>query len=448
MKFALLAFLLLISQTAHAKPNIIFILADDLGYGDLGSYGQTKISTPNLDEMAKKGLRFTHHYSGSTVCAPSRNSLMTGQHTGHTTIRGNPRGGGVPLRPEDLTIGEILQGAGYITGFIGKWGMGRAGTTGTPNKQGFDHFFGFLNQGNAHFYYPDFLWRNSEKIPNNRYSHDLFTEEALSFIQGNRSRPFFLLVAYTIPHAELLVPEESMSPYEFPETPWEGEHYGHQKRPRAAYAGMISRMDRDVGRILGLIKEIGIEEDTLVLFSSDNGPATAGGADPEFFDSNGPLKGLKGSLREGGIRVPLISYWPGTILPGVTNYPSAFWDWLPTFAELAEAGAPAGDGLSLVPTLLGDAQPEHDYLYWEIHYQTSEQAIRMGKWKGYRESPDSKLEMYDVTDEENDLSSEHPEIVRQIEKYMDEARTPSENYPLENMTLWIKLRRTVKRWLQ
>jgi len=345
------------------KPNIIFILADDLGYGDLSCYGQKKFRTPNIDRLAAEGILFTDHYSGSTVCAPSRCSLMVGRHTGHALVRGNyeigPGGFGaeLPLRPEDTTVAEVLKKAGYKTAVLGKWGMGIDNTTGRPNKKGFDYFFGFLNQAHAHYYYPEYLWRNRDKIelPENKngrrglYSHDLFIDETLRFMERSKDGPFFIYCALTIPHAELLVPEDSLKPFKgkFPETPYIKSNaggspedgfgaYASQDYPKAAFAGMVTRLDRDLGTIMRKLKQLGIDEDTLVIFTSDNGPHKEGGADPVFFNSSGPLKGTKRDLYEGGIRVPFIARWPGKIEPAsVSNHPSAFWDFLPTAAEIA-----------------------------------------------------------------------------------------------------------------
>ncbi len=438
--------------TRHAarqrKPNIIYILADDLGYGDLGCYGQKKVKTPNLDRLAAEGMRFTDHYSGSTVCAPSRNCLMTGEHTGHAWLRGNQRH---PLRKEDVTVAELLKRAGYATGCVGKWGLGMNGTTGAPNRQGFDLFFGFVNQSRAHFYYPPHVWRNEEKVSlegndvkrqSGQYVHDLFTGEALEFVRDNRTGPFFLYLPYTIPHAELTVPEDSMAPYngKFPEKRWPKDHYGGQDTPHAAFAGMVSRLDRDVGRIMELLREMGLDENTIVMFSSDNGPHKEGGADPDFFESNGPLVGIKRDLYEGGVRVPMIARWPGRISPGsVTNHVSAFWDVLPTCAELAGLAAPEGiDGISFVPTLRGRSrQRRHNYLYWEFYEQGGKQAVRRGDWKAVRlnvrRDPENPLELYNLArdiGETTNVADEYPDIVAEIAAIMNTAHTESEHYKL------------------
>lgn len=438
------------------KPNIIFILADDLGYGDLGCYGQKRIKTPELDRMAAEGMRFIQHYAGSTVCAPSRCSLMTGLHTGHARIRGNAR---LPLEPNDLTLAELLKTCGYTTGLIGKWGLGQADSTGMPNRKGFDYFFGYLNQIRAHNYYPDWLWRNQEKVKlENKvifaesgyakgigsastrravYSHDLFTQEALGFIERNQQQPFFLYLAYTIPHANNESHLLNRHGMEVPD-------YGIYKEqdwpdPQKGHAAMITRMDRDIGRLLNKVKQLNLDEDTLLFFSSDNGPHQEGGFVPEFNDSNGPLRGIKRDLYEGGIRVPMIARWPGKIKPGSeSDHISAFWDFLPTCAELAGVSEPEGlDGISLVPTLLGrsERQKKHDFLYWEFHWwKPTKQAVRMGDWKAVRLEPNKPLELYKLRHdlgEQNNVAAEHPEIVARIETYLKNARTDSPQWPMK-----------------
>jgi len=452
------------------RPNVVFILADDLGYGHLGSYGQTKIRTPNLDRLADDGLRFTDFYAGSTVCAPSRSVLMTGRHTGHTSVRGNT--GGLPLLPEDVTLGEVLQEAGYATGIFGKWGLGDHGTTGVPYRQGFDEFVGYLHQVHAHFYYTPFLWDNdrSLELPGNEngerttYSHDVITERALAFVREHRDGPFFLYVAYTLPHTELLVPEESMREYdgEFPEPhPYPGDgHYAPQPKPRTAFAAMVSRMDRDVGRLVALLQELGIDRRTMVLFSSDNGGQDGWGADLAFFRGNGPLRGGKMSLYEGGIRVPLIASWPGVIGGGKTSeHVWAFWDVLPTLAELAGAQPPQGiDGVSMLPGLLGADRtgheaPAHEFLYWEygnvLGQAPIRQAARWGSWKGVRADLGAPLELYDLgTDlgETTDVADEHPDVVARISAYLDSARTPTRTYPPEVSTYRYVGQDSVRGW--
>ncbi|MEN6425230.1 MAG: arylsulfatase [Phycisphaerales bacterium] len=431
------------------RPNIIFILADDLGYGDLGCYGQRSIRTPNLDRMATEGMIFTDHYAGSTVCAPSRCCLMTGLHTGHAFIRGNDR---IPLRPSDVTVAELLRQAGYTTGIVGKWGLGEPDSTGIPNRKGFDHWFGYLNQRHAHNYYPDYLWRNEGKVPlanevmpvnppggvatkRVQYSSDLFTADALKFIDRNRRRPFFLYLAYTIPHANNEAKPDGM------EVPSYGLYANeYWPNPQKGHAAMITRMDADIGRLFARLKSLSLDRKTLVLFSSDNGPHKEGGADPAFFDSSGVLRGCKRDVYEGGIRVPLIARWPGRIAAGSgSDHVSAFWDFLPTCCELTGVPAPQGiDGLSILPTLLGrpEMQQKHEYLYWEFHEQGKKQAVRMGDWKGVRlnvaKDPNGPIELYDLTGdmgEERNVADQHPDIVRRIATIMASARTPSEHWP-------------------
>ena len=436
------------------KPNIIFIMADDLGYGDLGCYGQAQIKTPHIDRLAAQGMRFTDHYAGSTVCAPSRCSLMTGLHTGHTYVRGNREikpMGQLPLLPDTVTMPKVLKEAGYTTALIGKWGLGGPGSSGIPNKQGFDTFFGYLCQRHAHNYYPEYLFRNEERVPlpgnkianpredgagvaveRGQYSHDMIAEEALQFIETNKDRPFFLYLAVTIPHANneagrkgMEVPEYGI--YEDKDWP----------EPQKGHAAMISRLDRDLGRIMETLRKSGIDKKTLVLFTSDNGPHREGGANPEFFDSNGPLRGNKRDLYEGGIRVPLIARWPGKVKPGtVSHHISAFWDFLPTFAELAGVEhLPSIDGISMLPTLMGKPakQKQHEFLYWEFHERGSKQAVRMGDWKAVRFGVNGKLELYNLKEdigEEHNTAEHHPDIVAKIESYFKTARTDSQFWNL------------------
>lgn len=446
---------LLFCAQPSRRPNIITILADDLGYGDLGCYGQKNIKTPNLDKMAAEGIRFTDHYAGSTVCAPSRCCLMTGLDTGHARIRGNAT---VPLAPEDITLPELLKSAGYSTGLIGKWGLGEAGSTGVPNEKGFDYFFGYLNQIRAHNYYPDFLWRNEIKVKLNNvnviadrgyakgigsaattrvdYSHDLFSQEALQFVEQNKDNPFFLYLAYTIPHANnehwivdqhgLEVPDYG----EYADLDWPEAQKGH--------AAMITRMDRDIGRLLAKLRELDLDQDTVVIFSSDNGPHREGLNDPDYNDSNGPLRGIKRDLYEGGIRVPMIVRWPGQSPAGVTsNLPSAFWDIMPTLAEIAGIAAPENiNGLSLLPTLTGQSeeQKQHAYLYWEFHEgKATHQALRMGKWKAIRFDPQGVLELYDLSvdiGEQNNVADAHPEVIAKIKDVLAQARQPNDVWKL------------------
>ncbi|MCG6955269.1 MAG: arylsulfatase [Gemmatimonadetes bacterium] len=460
------------------RPNIVFIMADDLGWGELGCYGQEKIRTPNIDRMAAEGMRFTDAYAGSPVCAPSRCVLLTGYHTGHAYIRDNDEynitGGDIwhdlslegqrPILAGTVTAGTVLQQGGYRTAAIGKWGLGGPNTTGAPNAQGFDHFFGYLCQRIAHSYYPPYLWRDQQKIPlenewvfphqplppgadpqdpasyapyeGKEYSHDLLVAEALQFIRDNQARPFFLYLPFTIPHVALQVPEDSVEEYEgeLPDTPYVGDQgYLPNRTPHAAYAGMITRMDRDVGRIAALIKELGLDDDTIVFFTSDNGPSWVGGVDPDFFRSRGPLRGRKAQIWEGGIRVPMVARWPGRVAAGTTSsLPVGFWDMMPTFAELAGAGAPEGiDGVSIVATLLGrSGQDVHEYLYWEFENSV---VVRMGEWKGVLPAGKDALELYNLgTDvgETTDVAAANPEIVAAIEGIMTSAHTDSELFPL------------------
>ena len=430
-------------------PNIVYILADDLGYGDLGCYGQKHFETPNIDRMAAEGMRFTQHYSGSTVCAPSRCALMTGLHTGHTAVRDNEGPyGAMPLGPSDVTVAEVLKKAGYTTGVIGKWDMAGPDAEGIPNQHGFDYSFGFLHSSHAHNHYPEYLWRNGQKVmlegnrngQGDEYSHDLFTREALEYIERERNRPFFLYLAYTLPHAELTVPEDSQNSYrgKFPEKPFEQKNqwrpgvYNAQETPKAAFAGMISRLDRDVGRLLEKLEDLGLDRDTLVIFTSDNGPHREGGADPYFFNGSGPLRGIKRDLYEGGIRIPFIARWPEKIeAESTSDHVSAFWDILPTCAELAGATTPEEiDGLSMVPSLLGRSgeQEKHASLYWEFK---EKQAVRMGDWKGVRpEGKGGGLELYDLKNdvgEQRDLSGQHPEIAARIKQIVETSHTVPRN---------------------
>ena len=448
-------------QTASGqkkKPNIVYILADDLGYAEVGCYGQKKIRTPNIDKLAAEGMRFTQHYSGNPVCAPSRCALMTGLHSGHGQIRNNMQIGGKegwelgstisgqwPLEAGTVTVAGILKDAGYTTGAFGKWGLGRVGTTGDPNKQGFDHFYGYICQRQAHTYYPNHLWHDGEIewIEANKdgkegaYSHDLIAAEALKFLRANKNRPFFLYVPFTIPHAALQVPEDSLAEYRglWPDPSYAGDKgYFPHPNPRACYAAMVTRMDRSVGQIMALIKELGLDDNTLVIFTSDNGPTFNGGTDSTFFESAKPLRGLKASVYEGGIRVPYIARWPKRIKAGTTSdHISAFWDLLPTCCELIGVEPPADiDGISMLPTLLGQParQKKHEYMYWEL---SGQQAIRMGKWKALRLKPNAKVQLYDLeTDigESHDLAEEKPELLAKMSEMFKTVRTESDVFPL------------------
>jgi arylsulfatase A-like enzyme len=461
------------------KPNIVFLMADDLGYNELGSYGQTKIRTPNLDRMAGEGMRFTQHYSGSPVCAPSRCVLLTGKHTGHAYVRANDemreRGdvwrdrsieGQRPLPTGTVTMATLLKSAGYATGAIGKWGLGGPTDSGHPNNQGFDFFYGYLCQRVAHNYYPTHLWRNgekhildgneyfypSQKFPTDKdpddpeayspysgrqYAPDLMEQEALDFVRRNRDKPFFLYLPFIVPHASLQVPEDSLKEYEeeFPETPYLGEKgYLPHQTPHAAYAAMITRMDRSIGRLMDLVKELGLDENTLFVFTSDNGPTFNGGTDSAYFESAKPLRGLKTELYEGGIRVPMIARWAGRIKPGtVSDHVSAFWDFLPTMTDLAGAELPKDtDGVSLLPTLLSKPgnQKKHEHLYWEY---LGGQVVRMGDWKGIRPKADKSLELYNLDSdigETTDLADREPDIAAKITELMKTSRTESDLFPL------------------
>ena len=430
----------------NKKPNIIFIMADDLGYGHLGCYGQKLIQTPNIDRLAAEGMKFTQAYSGCSLCAPARSSLMTGTHTGHTSVRGN--GGGVSLQPNDITVAEILKNAGYKTGLFGKWGLGEHGTAGTPNKKGFDEFFGYLHQLHAQFYYPEFLWGNENKyyIPENEcgkcgvYSHDLIMEKAFEFIRRNQSEPFFLYLPLTIPHHEFVAPDEALELYrgkfeEHPIAHWR-DGYALPREPRATLAAMITHMDKGVGELMALLKELNIDNNTLLIFTSDNGAAEGPLSDPEFFNANGPLNGLKGSLYEGGIRVPMIARWPDNIEPNSqSDHVLYFPDVLPTLAELGGVKSnitQSIDGISFLPSLLGNASEEHDFLYWEnADYErtppyaeiseTIEQAVLIQNWKAVKNRPEETIELYNLLadiGEQCNVANEHPDIVEKMEMIM------------------------------
>lgn len=438
----------------HPSPNILLIQADDLGYGDLSAYGQKQFVTSSLDRLASEGTRFTQYYAGSTVCAPSRASLMTGLNTGHTAIRGN---GEVPLGAEETTIADVLRAAGYRTAIIGKWGLGTAGTTGEPNRKGFDQFFGFLDNRHAHRQFTDYLWRNDKQVVvdlERDYVNDLFTREAETFIAHDDRRPYFLYLNYTVPHAELRVPEDSIALFRsrFPEQPflnptadakaagWKTGSaslgYRSQPAPHAAFAAMITRMDRDIGRLVDLIRSRGEERRTLVIFVSDNGPHREGGGDPGFFKSSGGLRGIKRDLYEGGIRVPMIAWWPGTIPAGRTSaHTWAHWDMLPTLADVARASSPEGiDGVSMWRALRGWAQPTHKFFYWEFHERGFQQAVRMGNWKAVRPSKDSALELYQLANdpgERHNVADAYPGVIAAIEGFLKTARTESDHWPVK-----------------
>ena len=424
------------------KPNIIFILADDLGYGDIGCYGQKMIKTPNIDRMAAEGVRFTQAYAGTAVCAPSRCCLMTGMDNGHTTIRGNISPA-VPLKPEDITVAEVLKSAGYKTRIIGKWGLGLENSSGTPDKKGFDEFFGYINQTLAHNYYPETLWRNNEKIvieenlsgKKGTYSHDLFEKEALDFISRHKFEPFFLYLSLTLPHANNELGTKTGNGMEVPDYgPYAKENWPD---PAKGYAAMITRMDDCVGKVLAELKTHGIDDNTIVFFTGDNGAGREGGYDPRFFNSSGPLRGIKRDLYEGGIREPMIARWPGHIKAGTTSDQIwAFWDFLPTAADIADVKAPAGiDGISMLPALLGKPQQDHKYLYWELHEKGKfSQAVRMGDWKAVRLDIDKPIELYDIKNdlgETKNVAEQHPEIVAEMAEIMKTARTESPLWPIK-----------------
>lgn len=463
-------------QPDYAQPNIIYILADDLGYGDIGAFGGDQIQTPNLDRLTEEGIKFTHHYSGSTVCAPARSVLMTGLHTGHTQIRGNREIlpiGQHPLAAGTVTVAGLLSEAGYATGTIGKWGLGGPDSEGLPSLQGFDYFFGFLDQRRAHFYYPDFLFRDvkgeelervylegnrTEDDPERRpgsgralsavhYAPDVKQSEALAFIEENSESPFFLYLPMQLPHASLEVPDTFLQKYLnengesiFTEEPSQQGHYVNHDMPKAAYAGMVSFMDHQVGEVMKKLDELGIADNTLILFTSDNGSYAEGGYHYSMLDSNAPFRGGKRDLYEGGIRVPLIARWPGVAAGGQTStHLSGFQDMMPTFAELAGVHPPADiDGLSMVPVLTGQGtQQEHDYLYWEFHEQGGKQAVRKGDWKAVRlnvrQNRNAPIELYNLADdpaETNDLASEYPEITKGMNQLIQEAHLPSDVFPL------------------
>lgn len=424
------------ASAAARKPNIILIMADDLGYGHLGCYGQQKIKTPNLDRMAAEGLRFTQAYAGSSLCAPSRSVLMTGLHGGHTPVRGNS--GGIALPGEYTTFAELLQRAGYTTGLFGKWGLGDAATEGVPNNQGFDEFFGYLHQKHAHFYYTDFLWHNEEKYalegnrrePRTQYAHDLIMDKAYDFIRQSKDEPFCCFISSCIPHHEWAVPEESLAMYagEFDEDPPEfrwREGYAFPEQPKATMAAMITHLDKGVGRVLDLVNDLAIADNTLVLFVSDNGGANYEMAYAEFFNANAHLRGFKGSLYEGGIRVPAIAWWPGTLPPNITSeHPWYFADIMPTVCELAGASQNLPrdiDGLSFAPTLLGGDQEEHELMYWETWIENGGRALRSGPWKAIWPNPDQPVQLYNLIDdpsETNDIAAQHPDIARRLMRLM------------------------------
>lgn len=426
------------------KPNVIYIMADDLGIGDLGCYGQTRIKTPAIDKLAENGMRFTQHYSGSTVSAPSRASLMTGLHTGNTEIRGNlsqkcsdGETYDLPLSKEAITVADIFKSADYATACIGKWGMGGPDTEGMPSKHGFDYFYGYLGQLHAHKHYPDFLWEDDTKIMlnNKEYSHDLIMNKALNFIEENASSPFFIYLTPTIPHAELVVPEGEIGEYEsqFCERPYVGSHYMSQAKPLATYAAMVSRLDSDVARIVKLLEDKGILENTIVIFTSDNGVHAEGGHDPLFFHSSGAFRGKKRDLYDGGIRTPFVVQWPAQIKKGSVNlHVSAFWDFLPTMSQIVGAEVHSDiDGISYLPSLLGQTdQLEHDFLYWEFHEEGGKRAVLKDNWKLIElqvNNPEKRrFELYYLNSDPGEvanLADQYPEKVNELAKYFVTARS-------------------------
>ena len=426
-----------LAEDLPARPNIIWIMCDDLGYGDLGCFGQKTMATPRLDQLAREGMRFTDFYAGCTVCRPSRLSLWTGKHMGHTPISSNAN---YHFKPEDVTVAELLKDAGYRTGGVGKWAMGGVETSGFPLKNGFDFWMGYLDQGEAHNYYPTHLWRNGQKYPlagnvlsdhpasrgrvasrKVTWSHPVMTEQAFGFIRENREQPFLLHVHWTIPHANNEGGRVHGDGMEVPDYgPYEDREWKNTSKGQAA---MVTWMDRDVGRLVDLLRELKIDHRTLVVFTSDNGPHSEGGHKHEIFDANGPLRGFKRDLYEGGIRVPTIAWWPGVVEPGTTcSEPLAFWDFLPTACELAGVKTPEGlDGFSFVNALSGKPQRSHDYLYWKYG---KKEAVRSGQWKLIRTSPGKPVELYDLKadpGEQRDVADGYQEEVKRLRGYMAKA---------------------------
>ena len=455
----------------NKKPNIIYILADDMGIGDLGAYGQTIIQTPNLDKLASRGMKFTQHYSGAAVCAPSRSTLMTGQHTGHTPIRGNRQWvmnqeGQVPLPKNSVTIAEILKDAGYMTGMFGKWGLGFG--EGDPNKQGFDEFYGYNDQKLAHRYYPPYLDHNQKRdsLEGNdwtnkvTYSPDKIQEHRLQFLEDNKDKAFFAYIPLVLPHAEIISPNDSIFKiyeHKFKETPYTvankytsdygldivPHEYASCQKPLATYASMITRIDAYVGQIIDKVEELGLTENTIIMFASDNGPTKEGGATPDFFKSKKHFRGYKRDLYEGGIRAPFITVWPNKIKEGsVTNHVSTFWDVLPTITEITGTKNPNNiDGISFLPSLLNkNSQKAHDHLYWEFNIKGGRKAVRKGNWKGvwYKINAKGKkkgsFELYDLSKDESEttnIASIHPKIASELKELMTSSRSDSEFFPFQ-----------------
>ncbi len=443
---------------SQSKPNVILIVADDLGYGDLGCYGQKLIETPNIDALAKNGIKFTQFYAGTSVCAPSRASLMTGKHTGHTSIQGNfemMHEGQLPIKEEEFTIAELFKIAGYKTGGFGKWGLGFIGSEGDPNKQGFDNFYGYNCQRQSHNYFPTHLWDNQKevKLPNTReklnvYAPTLIQQKALAFLEENQKNPFFLYLPYTLPHAALQIPvgDATLNYYinKFKEKPiaikqWTGSNYQPQAYPKAAYATMVSKLDAYVGEVVAKIKTLKLAHNTIIIFTSDNGPHREGGNNPADFNSSGGLRGEKRDLYEGGISVPLVVSWPNGIKENqTTDFVAAFWDFMPTFAKVLKSTVPiATDGLSFLPVLTQKGkQNQHPFLYWEFHEDGGKQAVRAGKWKAIKldviKNPTNSLQLYNLekdTSEQNDISKQHPHIVRRLSKIIEQQHTENSNFP-------------------
>ncbi len=450
----------LFGQSPASRPNIVLIVADDLGYGDIGCYGQQKIETPNIDQLARQGLQFNQFYAGTSVCAPSRASLMTGLHTGHTPIRGNkgtePEGQ-TPLPDSTVTFVNYLKKAGYATGAFGKWGLGYITTPGAPDKKGFDQFFGYNCQSLAHDYYPDHLWNNNQRVDlsmnigaDSVYSADLIHQHAMDYLKNTDSKkPFFVFLPYTLPHGDVLLPHDSVYQYyqkkfnEQAQVQKQSKPAANAKTfepyPHAAFAAMVSRLDKYVGEVMAVLKAKGILDNTLIIFTSDNGPHRENGGDPEFFNSNGPLRGIKRDLYEGGIRVPFVAYWKGKIKPGISEQPAAFWDLYPTFLQMA--GLPVHntiDGISLLPSLIKQQQQrQHDYFYWEFHENNGRQAVRWKNWKGVKlnvtTDRNASLELYDLAKdpgEKNNIAAKWPAIVQQLEQYIEQAHVFNVDWPL------------------
>ena len=454
---ALLVTLFLSAPLSARSPNVVLILADDLGCFELGCYGQKLIKTPHIDQLASAGMKFTQFYAGNAVCAPSRCALMTGKHMGHAAVRNNSEvqpEGQKPLPAGERTVAEIFKSKGYATGAMGKWGLGMFGSTGDPLKRGFDTFFGYNCQRHAHSHYPTFLYRQDKRFDltgndgakGPLYTQDLCEAEALAFIEANKAKPFFLYLPFIVPHVAVQVPEDSLAEYKGKfgdDPPYDGKKgYRPHPTPRAAYAAMVTRMDRSVGRVVEKLKALGLEKDTLVLFTSDNGPThNVGGADSTFFQSAGKLRGLKGSLYEGGIRVPLVASWPGTIKPGTTcDAPYYFPDFLPTACELVKAEVPRDtDGLSLLPALRGEKPPSHAAMYWEFPGYGGQQAVREGNWKAVRQALGKgvvKTELYDLSKDEGevtDVAAANPAVVARLEEAMKKHHTPNATFPLQTI---------------